>query len=731
MAEQLGEALLVLRTDDSQLDRGIGAAEGKAKALGATFDRTKASTAGFSKELGVASKEAVAASGSFQRVSSTVTASAGAQKAGLNQLTMQIGDMSTMYALGARPSQIFASQIGQVTQAVQLMTGGTSKLASFLGGPWGIAIMVAVQVLGPFIGKLWESEAAMKAVTLASNGMQDAQGALGEIFDLTTGKIKNQNEMLRLNAQLLAINLRADALAKRTSSDDALGNFSSGSLGISAKNKVLGALGIPVYGSVGREEKVSDLLRDYRTGKITPIAAAKRAEGLDFTGLAIDKSDFIQAIADGVSAEAKNKTADLIEKSLASNTLDPAFRTPGTPRRRRAGPKGKAQADIDAMQADALSGLEKEELRARLDLATDATERADIQKELLQQDREDRIRKVEADKNLSRAQKDAQIAGINRLIGKPAKVGPDDEIIATGAPGLLAQRINRDAEAQQAQLNNDMLARQRAALDSQASIAANLQDRNRLEGKSLAIQQAIERNLLDQEIANGRVADADQARALLAERQAIQRQQLLNSQKGPLARFRDQLASANDNVNTAIEGIEVDGLQSLNDELADAILGAKSLGEAFGNVADQIIRDLLRIAIQRAVIAPLADALFGASEGGGGVLGSLLRGVGKIFGGGRAIGGPVNAGTAYLVGERGPEIVVPGSSGTVIPNHRLGGGGTAVSVPISIDATGADPAGLARVAAALDQLRAELPGRIVQTVQEAGDRRIISARGWQ
>lgn len=39
----------------------------------------------------------------------------------------------------------------------------------------------------------------------------------------------------------------------------------------------------------------------------------------------------------------------------------------------------------------------------------------------------------------------------------------------------------------------------------------------------------------------------------------------------------------------------------------------------------------------------------------------------------REFGGPVYAGQPYLVGERGPEVVVPGSSGTVVPNKRLGG----------------------------------------------------------
>lgn len=44
----------------------------------------------------------------------------------------------------------------------------------------------------------------------------------------------------------------------------------------------------------------------------------------------------------------------------------------------------------------------------------------------------------------------------------------------------------------------------------------------------------------------------------------------------------------------------------------------------------------------------------------------------------RAHGGPVSAGAPYMVGERGPELFVPGRSGTIVPN---GGGGGASSAP--------------------------------------------------
>jgi phage-related protein len=59
-----------------------------------------------------------------------------------------------------------------------------------------------------------------------------------------------------------------------------------------------------------------------------------------------------------------------------------------------------------------------------------------------------------------------------------------------------------------------------------------------------------------------------------------------------------------------------------------------------------------------------------------------------VFGGGRAMGGPVSSGTSYVVGERGPELFVPNTSGTIIPNG--GGGGSTINLTVNgaIDAEG-------------------------------------------
>ena len=56
----------------------------------------------------------------------------------------------------------------------------------------------------------------------------------------------------------------------------------------------------------------------------------------------------------------------------------------------------------------------------------------------------------------------------------------------------------------------------------------------------------------------------------------------------------------------------------------------------------------------------------------------------------RANGGSVMKGGSYLVGERGPEMFTPGSSGMITPNHALGGG---TNVIVNVDASGSSVEG--------------------------------------
>ena len=62
---------------------------------------------------------------------------------------------------------------------------------------------------------------------------------------------------------------------------------------------------------------------------------------------------------------------------------------------------------------------------------------------------------------------------------------------------------------------------------------------------------------------------------------------------------------------------------------------------------------------------------------------------------GLAMGGPVSSGESYIVGERGPELFSPSGSGSIIPNNKLGGGGSTTN--ITINTVTGNPAEIERV----------------------------------
>lgn len=101
-------------------------------------------------------------------------------------------------------------------------------------------------------------------------------------------------------------------------------------------------------------------------------------------------------------------------------------------------------------------------------------------------------------------------------------------------------------------------------------------------------------------------------------------------------------------------------------------------GEKARVVVQGFLQDIARIGLRELVSKPVASYLFGG-EGGGGALTGFLSSLGI---GQRAAGGPVSAGMPYLVGERGPELIVPKMPGTVIPNGALAGGSLQVNVPM-------------------------------------------------
>jgi methyl-accepting chemotaxis protein len=123
-----------------------------------------------------------------------------------------------------------------------------------------------------------------------------------------------------------------------------------------------------------------------------------------------------------------------------------------------------------------------------------------------------------------------------------------------------------------------------------------------------------------------------------------------------------QYAEAAQDVKRSLQDAAMNGVKRLEDSLTSVLMGTMSVKDAFRNMALSIVEDLIRIQIQKSITGPIADALSG------------------MF---RAQGGSVQVGKPYIVGEKGPELFVPSSSGGIVPNNKLGGGDAGGTVIIN------------------------------------------------
>ena len=149
---------------------------------------------------------------------------------------------------------------------------------------------------------------------------------------------------------------------------------------------------------------------------------------------------------------------------------------------------------------------------------------------------------------------------------------------------------------------------------------------------------------------------------------------------------------------------------SAGDMIAQGFEDAILSGEKLGEVVRSLGRDLVRLVFQQMVTAPLAKGISAAL---------------KIpF---MAAGGPVSAGSSYVVGEKGPELFVPHASGTIVPNNKMGSSGGGGSGGVTVNYNIAAGVSRAELAPILEQERRRLKAEIPDMVRRGGGYRAAFA----
>ena len=272
-------------------------------------------------------------------------------------------------------------------------------------------------------------------------------------------------------------------------------------------------------------------------------------------------------------------------------------------------------------------------------------------------------------------------------------------------------KIEQAKAIESAKLNSQ--AEQVAIMLNAATTRGDTRSRDFLQATQLRIQQATEtlnirtkRTQLEKELALLQGTEGTADKQLEVTRQlellGIEERKLNIVQQMQLEQLRlNQAAERYGGIITAVEN----GLTKTFDLLVD---GTDNWGESLRNIAATVLKDIAKQLLQiyvieqllgfvRKALLPATPSISGANLSSAGIpnlsfdtpslSGFNLNLMEAYSIGARATGGPVGANQPYMVGERGPELFVPRSSGTIVPNNALAGSGS-VNVVVNVDASG-------------------------------------------
>lgn len=465
---------------------------------------------------------------------------------------------------------------------------------------------------------------------------------------------------------------------------------------------------------IGRPKTLDQQIID-QAGKVQQAAASlNNLTAHPMTGQAdapIVLADRRKALSDavvqmhGLQMQKQGADATADRMSAAAQANDDAIRKKydnGAPKlpKTKAAPKDTTDqrtATVDQAEAAAEAAL----LQATLGLVKDVQARADIAKQVLDAQLAEKdaaldrqIAQIKGDKGLDAATKAALAARLQNIKGIDAvTVAAQKQAIDDTAADQVAKN--------KLDISNTQLDGQVQLLSLQDSLAKTATERRDIELKLLDL--ADQRATAEAEgvLASRTATDTQKQIAqiqldTLAATRNARIDQVKQSTQGPLEQYLTSLPNTAAQINEALQKVQVDGLKGLEDGLTDVIGGTKKLGDAFHDIADQIIADLARIVIEKSIVQPLANAL-GLSSSVGvtgqaagstsslGGLSSVASGLGSILGIGGAAssaGAAVAAGSAFsgaAVGVGGltsaSSVLAAGGAATGGLGGLLGGAG--------------------------------------------------------
>lgn len=740
-----------------------------------------AKTDGYTANINGAANDTANAMSRIERSASKAEAqvvrSAGAMANAQRNLGRQIADIGTQVSGGQSPFLILAQQAPQVADALADTGGKAAQVAAFFAGPWGAALLAAGSVLGVLVSKSLE----------AGESLDDLVAKLQD----SARKTELADQAQRIFAQSLdgAAKAAADLneqLGKQIQTEEQARVAALRNAEAIRQTTIQNRLRIVSTIALTRALLEQDAARSRQGGERGDLAAGAQGRNQErFNKLKLDEAKATKAVADAQAAVVK-ASVPIIDGQAAAAADKGAAATDrhakALGRLRDAYLKAQAAAKNDAQRAAAVRDYREGRTRIDVSLAKeqDAIREANRKprrgpsaETLAKRAEADRVRDIRNNEAYNNELESLNQAIIQASRAQEVDAGKLAEYSRQEVASALAKRIAqisadesakkytkeqaenlRKLAKQSADIQNQNISSEevRRRTDEQNTVA---QTRLNVESEQLQAQlgiseslterKSLERQLLDirykqlkieqDAILNdttGRYSDAQRTQAkvtrdALPSLKSAGQTAIDQRYRSPYEQYRRSLSNADD-LAASIDRVKIDTLEAVTDELTKATTAALGLKGAFG----QVVGELIRIGIQRKIIGPLADSLFGPASGGGssGNVGSLIASVSQLFG--RASGGYMAPGSVARVneGRGGVELLRMGSQGgTVIPLGATAAQPAGAAGPryftIQVDARNSvTPAGFA------DQLSERILRRAAQMDVDAGKATLKQAPGY-
>jgi hypothetical protein len=587
---------------------------------------------------------------------------------GTQQLGMQINDFATSVSTGASPVVAFNQQIGQVGFAMSMMQGKLGAVGRFLAGPWGAALVIGTMAINFLIQTLTAASDKAVELEIASSSLGEAQSSLGDMFDLSTGKIKSNTTETRLNTLAKIANLRVMAAEAAAAAESQFTSVVDPGVFQRMKNIGVDALGAIYTPDAGMFPGVfnKDFVKNLDTGRkdvqafyaVADAAFNELAKGSKTAGAEIEnlfkKGDqkLKQYILNRNKALSYEKGADLGQESFDRGILDASLVKPDNKRDE----KPKAVSETDKLRA-AQEAVIAEYKAGKLTLGEFETKL---------------VRVTDAFKD-ARSPAEAylkQFKQANEDVEKFKK--STDDLTTKSVPDYIKKLRDLETQYESIQKNEKMTTDLEIGFMNaiKATATGPIDD-------LIKKYEALHRGMTQFEI------DQAAARAVL---DALSKETGKASGVGADAATEEvgRLRKAMEDAKIREKNEEIkDSFEAIGTAVANSfkgmITGAMSFRDAMKGIIGAVIDELLRLFVVKQIVGIVSSGL------------STVLGIQDPTK--KAIGGSVGKNRPYMVGEQGPELFIPGGSGTIIPNRNLPNGGGGSPISISVDARGSnDPA---------------------------------------